>query len=69
MIAPSRRAARRAACELEKIDEVFVAVPFPVPPARHDDEGGEEHEEDQASPQDDRESQGGKLFDDGFRHG
>ena len=49
--------------------KVFVVVPFLMPPARHDDKGGEEHEENQASPQDDRESQGGELFDDGFGHG
>ena len=30
-------------------DEVLVAVPFAVPPARDDDECGEEREEDQAS--------------------
>lgn len=49
--------------------EVFVVIPFLMPPARHDDKGGEEREENQASPQDDRESQGSELFDDGFGQG
>ena len=33
-------------------DEVFVAVPFAVPAAGHDEEYGEEHEEDETSSED-----------------
>lgn len=50
-------------------DEVFVAIPFAVPAAGHDEERGEEREEDESSSEDEGQGEAGKLFDDRFGHG
>ena len=50
-------------------DEVFVAVPFSVPAAGHDEECGEECEEDETSSEDEGQREAGELFDDRFGHG
>ena len=50
-------------------DEVFVAVPFSVPAAGHDEECGEECEEDETSSEDEGQREGCERFEHRVRHG
>ena len=50
-------------------DEVFVAVPFSVPAAGHDEECGEEREEDESSSEDEGQGEAYELFEDRVGHG
>ena len=50
-------------------DEVFVAVPFAVPAAGHDEECEEECEEDETSSEDEGQCEGCERFEDRVGHG
>ena len=50
-------------------DEVFVALPFAVPAAGHDEEYGEEHEEDEPSSEDEGQGDAGEHFEHRVGHG